>query len=85
MARGDDIGEGILRYGCSRGVMPVPGGAVRPAQRRRRDADTGILTPYAAGAALSAGSVLAALTSAFDLAVHAVNLGEHIFGLGLHL
>ena len=25
------------------------------------------------------------LTSAFNLAVHAVNLGEHIFGPGLHL
>ena len=44
-----------------------------------------LLTPYAAGTALSVGSVLAALTSAFDLAVHAVNLGEHVFGPGLHL
>jgi hypothetical protein len=25
------------------------------------------------------------LTSAFHLAMHTVNLGEHIFGLGLHL
>jgi hypothetical protein len=36
--------------------------------------------------ALSAGSALApALISAFDLAVHTVNLGEHVFGSGLHL
>ena len=66
--------------------MPVPGGTARTAQRRRRDADTGGLTPYAAGAALSAGSALAtALASAFDLAVHAVNLSEHVFRPGLHL
>ena len=34
-----------------------------------------LLTPYAACTALSAGSVLAALSSAFDLTMHAVNLG----------
>ena len=26
MARGDDAGEGILRHGCGREVMPVSGG-----------------------------------------------------------
>src|SRR5882672_9364872 len=52
--------------------------------RRCCGAGAGALPPYAAGAALSAGSVLAALTSAFDLAMHAVNLSEDVFGLGLH-
>ncbi len=85
MKRGDDAVEGILSQCCGREAMPVPGGTARTAQRRRRDAAIGVLTPDAAGAALSAGSVLGALTSAFDLVVHAVNLGEHVFGLGLHL
>ena len=44
-----------------------------------------MLTSYTAGATLSTRRVLAALTSAFDLAVHAVNLGEHVFRTGLHL
>ena len=44
-----------------------------------------LLTPYAACTTLSVGSVLAALTSAFDLAVHPVNLSEHVFRPGLHL
>ena len=46
-------------YGCER--MPVPGGTVRTAKRRRSDADRGVLTLDAAGAALSAGSVMIAL------------------------
>ena len=46
---------------------------------------TMLLPPYAAGAALSAGSILPALTSAFDLTVHAVYFCEHVFGPGLHL
>ena len=44
---------------------------------------TMLLTPYAA-APLSGPGGLAALTSAFDLAVHPVNLGQHVFGLRLH-
>ena len=44
-----------------------------------------LLTPYAACTTLSVGSVLAALTSAFDLAVHPVNLSEHVLGASVHL
>ena len=85
MERDDDAREGILRHCYGREPMPVPVGTACPSQRRRRDADTGVLTSYAAGVALSAGSALAALASASDLAVHPVNLGEHVFGPGLHL
>jgi hypothetical protein len=46
---------------------------------------TMLLTPYAAGASLGAGSAMAALTSAFDLTVHPVNLCQHVFRPGLHL
>ena len=59
MERGTEAVGGILREGCGREAMPVPGGTACTSQRRRRDADTGELTPYAAGAALSAGSALA--------------------------
>jgi hypothetical protein len=37
MERGDNAGEGILRHGCGRGVMPVPGG---PYDRQRAIAVT---------------------------------------------
>lgn len=43
------------------------------------------LTPYAAGATRRARRGLAALTSASDLAVQAVNLSKHVFGPSLHL
>ena len=46
---------------------------------------TVLLTPYPACTALSAESVLAVLASAFDLAVHPVNLCQHVFRPGLHL
>jgi hypothetical protein len=64
--------------------VPAPGGTACASRRRRRGAARGVLTPYTAGAALSAGSVLAALASAFNLTVHTVNLGEHVFGPSLH-
>jgi hypothetical protein len=51
----------ILRYGCGRERRLVPGWAARTVQRRRSDADRGVLTLDTAGAALSAGSVMAAL------------------------
>jgi hypothetical protein len=53
--------EGILRHGCGREAMSVPGSVVRTAQRRRSNAARGVLTLDAAGASLSAGSVMAAL------------------------
>jgi hypothetical protein len=57
-----------------------------PSQRHGRGTGVGVLTLYAPGAALSAESALApALTSASKVAVHTVNLGEHVFGSGLHL
>jgi hypothetical protein len=67
-------------------AMPHVTRALRSILRRCCGAGAGALTPYAAGAALSAGSALApALMSAFNLTVHTVNLGEHVFGPGLHL
>ena len=60
MGRESHAVERILRHGCGREAMPVPGGTARTVQRRRRDADRGVLTLDAAGAALSAGSVMAA-------------------------
>jgi hypothetical protein len=75
--------ERILHYGC-RERRRISGGIAYPAQCRHRPVDTEGVTPYAAGAALSAGRGLAALTSAFDLAMHAVNLSEHVFRSGLH-
>ena len=62
--------------------MPEPG-LVAP--HTPHSAGLKALTLDAAGAARSTGSVLAALTSAFDLAMHTVNLSEDVFGLGLHL
>jgi hypothetical protein len=59
--RGDDAVEGILRHGCGHEAMSVPGSTVRTAKRRRSDADRRVLTLDAAGAALSAVSVMAAL------------------------
>jgi hypothetical protein len=47
--------ERILRHGCGRARVPVPGETARPAQRRRQDADTGVLTPYATGTARALG------------------------------
>jgi len=85
MERGDDAVEGILSHGGGREARPGPGGTTRTAQRRRRDAATGMLTSDAADAARSAGSTLAALPSAFDLTMHAVNLCQHVFGPGLPL
>jgi hypothetical protein len=85
MARDDDAVEGILSHGCGHEAMPMPVSIARPSQRGRRDADRGVLTPYAACTALSAGSVLAALPSTFDLAVHTVYFCKHVFRPGLHL
>jgi len=85
MERGDDAVEDILSHGGGHEAVPRLGGTARIAPRRRRDADTEGLRPEAAGAALNAGSVLAALPPAFDLAVHTVDLGEHVFGPGLPL
>src|SRR5215510_6652101 len=83
--RSDDAREGILSHGGGREARPGPGGTTRTAQRRRRDAATGMLTSDAADAARSAGSTLAALPSAFDLTMHPVNLCQHVFRPGLHL
>jgi hypothetical protein len=83
--RGDDAVEGMLRYGCGHEAMPVPvGGRTHCTAPSPRHGHRG-LTPYAAGASLSARRGLAALTSASDLTVHTVNLSEHVFGPGHHL
>ena len=67
-------------------ALPVPDGTAGASQRYRKGAGAEALTPYTTGTALSAGDALAAaLALAFDLTMHAVNLGEHVFGLGLHL
>ena len=61
MGRESHAVERILShvYGCER--MQVPGWTARTVQRRRSDADRGVLTLDAAGAALGAESVMAAL------------------------
>jgi hypothetical protein len=61
MGRESHAVEGILRHGCGYEAISVPGSTVRAAKRRRSDADRGVLTLDAAGAALSVVSVMAAL------------------------
>ena len=69
--------------------LSLPGAAARAAACTTRKADEAHMAgPYETQwrrVCIAVMALTAALTSAFDLAVHTVNLCQHVFGPGLHL